>query len=84
VQFQRSGLSQRVFAERIGLSPNTLASWIARERREGGAPGALVPVDPPAAPPPGAIELEVEGAFLRIPCGLPIEEWRTIREIWGR
>jgi hypothetical protein len=80
-RFQRSGLSQRAFAERLDLSQNTLAFWIARERRASQAVGALVPISRPQSPASG-FELEVPGAVIRVPRDATAEEWRALREAW--
>ena len=81
-RFERSGLSQRAFAEQLGLSKNTLAFWIARERSESSSTGALVPITTPSPSGADAFELEIEGAVLRVPRDVTVDEWRTIREAW--
>ena len=81
-RFERSGLSQRAFAEQLGLSKNTLAFWIARERRESSSSGALVPISTPSPQVVDSFELEVDCAVLRVPRDVTADEWRTIREAW--
>ena len=80
-RFHRSGLSQRAFAEQLDLSKNTLAFWIARERREPQST-ALVPITAPRAQSESPFELEVDGMLLRVPRNVTAEEWRAIREAW--
>lgn len=82
-RFHRSGLSQRAFAEQFDLSKNTLAFWIARERREAGASGALVAISGPQTPGADFFELEVAGAVIRVPRDVTTEEWRALREAWS-
>ena len=81
-RFERSGLSQRAFAEQLGLSKNTLAFWIARERRDSNSTGALVPISTPSPQVVDFFELEIDSAVLRIPRDVTADEWRTIREAW--
>jgi len=82
-RFHRSGLSQRAFAEQIDLSKNTLAFWIARERREADTSGALVAITGPQTLGAEFFELEVAGAVIRVPRDVTAEEWRTLREAWS-
>jgi len=53
-EYEASGLTQREFAERRGLTLSTLQSWVYRRRRQEGAPVAepvrLLPVQVTAAP----------------------------------
>lgn len=82
-RFHRSGLSQRAFAEQLELSKNTLAFWIARERRESKQPsGALVPISRPEDPTSEPFELEIAGAVIRVPRDVSADEWRALREAW--
>jgi len=82
-RFGRSGLSQRAFAEQLDLSKNTLAFWIARERRETRpSSGALVPITRPVSRASEFFELEVAGALIRVPRDATADEWRTLREAW--
>jgi len=82
-RFQRSGLSQRAFAEQLDLSKNTLAFWIGRERRESKQPSsALVPISRPEDPSGEPFELEVAGAVIRVPRDVSADEWRALREAW--
>jgi len=82
-RFHRSGLSQRAFAEQIALSKNTLAFWIARERRETDTSGALVAISGPQQMlETEFFELEVAGAVIRVPRDVTAEEWRALREAW--
>ena len=81
-RFHRSGLSQRAFAEQVDLSKNTLAFWIARERREPTASSALVPISRPQTLVSEFFEFEVAGAVIRVPRDVTAEEWRALREAW--
>jgi len=53
-EYEASGLTQREFAERRGITLSTLQSWVYRRRRQEGAPLAqpvrLLPVQVTAAP----------------------------------
>jgi transposase len=53
-EYEASGLTQREFAERRGLTLSTLQSWVYRRRRQEGAPVAqpvrLLPVQVTATP----------------------------------
>lgn len=53
-EYEASGLTQRDFAERRGLTLSTLQSWVYRRRRQQGAPLAqpvrLLPVQVTTAP----------------------------------
>uniref|UniRef100_UPI00286B4FE3 IS66 family insertion sequence element accessory protein TnpA n=1 Tax=Archangium sp. TaxID=1872627 RepID=UPI00286B4FE3 len=53
-EYEASGLTQREFAERRGLTLSTLQSWVYRRRRQEGAPVAqpvrLLPVQVTGAP----------------------------------
>jgi transposase len=52
-EYEASGLTQREFAERRGMTLSTLQSWVYRRRRQEGAPVAqpvrLLPVQVTAA-----------------------------------
>lgn len=70
---ERSGLSQREFAERRGVSVHTLRYWLYRTRSEKPAPD-LLPVRVVASPAPvargGEIELVLAGGMaLRVAVG---------------
>jgi transcriptional regulator with XRE-family HTH domain len=81
-RFKRSGLSQREFAERAGVSVVTLRSWIARFRREDAEASPLLPVRVVASTAPkarssedtaGAVEIEVaSGVRLRFAAGTDV------------
>ncbi len=52
-EYEASGLTQREFAERRGMTLSTLQSWVYRRRRQEGAPVAQpvrLPVQVTAAP----------------------------------
>jgi hypothetical protein len=80
-EFERSGLTQEVFATRRGVSVGTLRGWIYRLRRERKASVSLVPVrvvasTAPEARQPGeqAIEVEVAGRVrMRFNTGTDVE-----------
>ncbi|MGE3164366.1 MAG: hypothetical protein AB7O52_05650 [Planctomycetota bacterium] len=83
-QYRTSGLSQREFADREGVSASTLAYWLRRERLERQARGktALVAV----APVPcsrSAFVLERDGLRIEVPRDVSAEEWRVLLEAWG-
>jgi transcriptional regulator with XRE-family HTH domain len=66
----RSGLSLRVFAERLGVSPHTLAYWKYKRPVAGiDAAPKLLPVTVVDSFPPTAtgITLEIDGARLTLP-----------------
>jgi hypothetical protein len=75
-EYERSGLTQKVFAEREGLAYGTFVAWIGRQRR-GGTPGGVTAsvfheLSLAGTPAPG---LEVQ-----LPSGLTIRG-RSVPEI---
>jgi len=81
----RSGdLSQRAFAAQNGISANTLAFWLRRDRLESKPVGetTLVAVAPSQSLPPDVFILEaVSGGFrVEVPRDATVDEWRRLRE----
>jgi len=80
-EYEASGLTQREFAQRRGMTLSTLQSWVYRRRRQEGAPVAqpvrLLPVQVTAAPVErGSASLEVltaSGERVRIAVGTDVE-----------
>jgi transposase len=80
-EYEASGLTQREFAERRGMTLSTLQSWVYRRRRQEGAPVAqpvrLLPVQVTAAPVvSGSDRLEVltaSGERVRFAAGTDVE-----------
>ena len=83
-QYERSGLTQAAFADRLGIPVNTLRPWICRLRREGRGqdsppilPVRVIASTAPSARGPGeeragAIEVELgEDLRLHFPVGTP-------------
>ena len=78
---ERSGLSQRQFAEQRGVSLQGLRSWLYRVRRERSPEMRLLPVRmsagpgrPPSVPAVGhRIEVTIGNAVLRIAEGTAVE-----------
>lgn len=84
-RFRASGLSLRAFGHAHSISPNTLASWVRRERLEqqGTPVRALVPIDTPSWLPDEPFELEIEGFRIRVPRDVTVGQWRALREAWS-
>jgi hypothetical protein len=84
-RFRASGLSQRAFGQAHSISPNTIAFWLRRERREGNSEPsrALVAIEPPATVEPDPFEFEVAGGRIFVPRNVTVEQWRTLREAWS-
>ena len=83
-QFKASGLSQREFAEREGVSASTLAYWLRRERLEAEIQGetALVAVSSPSPSEAGFV-LEIGEVRIELPRDTSVEEWCRLREGWA-
>ncbi len=83
-QLERSGLTQREFAEREGISTSTLQYWLRRERLEREISGetALVAVTPTSPSTLVAVGFIIECGDLRIevPRDASVEEWQRLRE----
>ena len=82
LRYRESGQSQRAFSEANGISKNTLAFWIHRQRKEATSTRALVPVSTDRVPCDGSFELEVSGILIRVPRNATAQEWQALREAW--
>ena len=82
-EYWASGLTQREFAERAGLSVSCLNVWL-RRARAGAEPDqapAFLEIPPPAARPPTGYRLEAPGgAVLEVPRTFSADE---VRELWA-
>jgi len=79
-QYRRSGLAQRAFAQRHGLSLSTFSRWL----RLAQAPGAadFVRVALPTIPAGDAFELVLtDGRHLRVPARFDPAALRTLLEV---
>jgi hypothetical protein len=91
-EYEASGLTQREFAERRGLTLSTLQSWVYRRRRQEGAPVAqpvrLLPVQVTAAPVvSGSDSLEVliaSGERVRFAAGTDVQYVARLVAALGR
>ena len=91
-EYEASGLTQREFAERRGMTLSTLQSWVYRRRRQEGAPVAepvrLLPVQVTAAPVrSGSDSLEVltaSGERVRFAAGTDVEYVARLVAALGR
>jgi len=83
-EFERSNVTQQVFALRRRVSPSTLQYWICKLRRERQASVSLIPVRVVASTAPsarqaeaaaaGEIELELKsGLRIRFAAGVDVE-----------
>lgn len=86
-QLESSGLSQREFAEREGISTSTLAYWIRREKLESKLrqETELVEVAAPEAPEDHSTTFTAIFGEVRIeiPRDATAEEWQLLREVWA-
>ena len=86
-QLEASGLSQREFAEREGISASTLAYWIRREKVENKLrqDSELVEVVAPAASEDNSATFTAIFGEVRIeiPRDATAEEWQLLREVWA-
>ena len=91
-EYEASGLTQREFAERRGLTLSTLQSWVYRRRRQEGAPVAqpvrLLPVQvTTASVVSGSDSLEVltaSGERVRFAAGTDVEYVARLVAALGR
>ena len=91
-EYEASGLTQREFAERRGLTLSTLQSWVYRRRRQEGAPVVqpvrLLPVQVTAAPVvSGSDSLKVftaSGERVRFAAGTDVEYVARLVAALGR
>lgn len=81
IAYRRSGLSQRLFADRAGIALSTLTRWLRGEMPAGTVAEAafveLPPITSPAAPLFCRLQLP-GGIILEIPPGFPAEEVRHL------
>jgi hypothetical protein len=82
-----SGLTLRAFADREGISVNTLAYWkYTRQRRLRSTPLSLVPVrvveDVPA--PPRGIVIELAGGRVLVPADFDAEHLARVLDVLRR
>jgi len=75
-EYERSGLTQKVFAQREGVSYGTFVAWIGRHRRRGPPGGVAAPVFQELnLASPSALGLEVQ-----LPNGMAVRG-RSVREL---
>ena len=86
-QFQKSGLTQRAFAEQQCVSLSTLTYWIRRDRMEQEIRGttSLVEVELPAPLSPSSryFVVDFDGFRFEIPRDVSVEELRRLKEAWA-
>jgi transposase len=91
-EYEESGLTQREFAQRRGMTLSTLQSWVYRRRRQEGAavaqPVRLLPVQVTMAPVvSGSDSLEVltaSGERVRFAAGTDVEYVARLVAALGR
>lgn len=88
-RFLESGLSQKIFAEKLAIHPGLLAKWI-RLDRDGRLPDptpVLLPVRVPAKITTGIVPLEVvlsNGRRVRVPVGFDEDTLGRVLEVLER
>jgi transcriptional regulator with XRE-family HTH domain len=83
-QLEQSGLSQKEFAQREGISTSTLQYWLRRERLEREIAGETTLVAVTAAPSLSTLGFIIEfGDFrIEVPRDASVDEWQRLREAW--
>ena len=87
-ELEESGVTQREFAEQLGVSLSTLTFWLRKERLEqkaaeiGGT--QLVRVDPPKSVSSTSEVFAVKfgDICIEVPRDVTTEEWKRLREVW--
>ena len=86
-QLEASGLTQREFAEREGISTSTLTYWLRREKLENEAAAqeeTLAEVELPAFVAGRAGYVVTCGDLrIEVPRDATDEEWERIRRVWA-
>ena len=87
-ELEESGVTQREFAERLGVSLSTLTFWLRKERIErqahavGGTELVKVEASLPTQPAAGVFTIEFGEFRIEVPRDTTAEEWKRLREAW--
>ena len=85
-QLEASGLTQREFAEREGISTSTLTYWLRREKLEGEVSAqeeTLAEIELPAVAVRTGYVVTLGDLRIEVPRDATDEEWQQLRRVWA-
>ena len=86
-EVKESGLSQRAFAEQMGVPFSTLTYWLRKEKLEAeleGGDTTLVSVSEiPPLEPTSNFRLRRGDVSIELPRDTTTEEWQRLLQVWG-
>ena len=85
-QLEASGLTQREFAEREGISTSTLTYWLRREKLEAEIEAreeTLAEVEVPVLAAAASYVVTFGDLRIEVPRDATDEEWQRLRRVWA-